>query len=99
MDIETKVNRDMIERAIGALDALSPNLKFVAFPSGTRVSFFTITAHSVGSFEVLRALHRDTASTFQAACSKPPSRSPWAACRNQSPATFSALRIKKRSSS
>lgn len=38
-DVETKVNRDMIERAIGALDVLSPNLKFVAFPSGTRVSF------------------------------------------------------------
>lgn len=35
-DVETKVNRDMIERAIGALNILSPNLKFVAFPSGTR---------------------------------------------------------------
>ena len=40
MDVETKVNRDMIERAIGALNLLSPNLKFVAFPSGTRVSFY-----------------------------------------------------------
>lgn len=36
--VETKNNRDMIERAIGALDVLCPNLKFVAFPSGTRVS-------------------------------------------------------------
>ena len=40
MDVETKVNRDMIERAIGALNLLSPNLEFVAFPSGTRVSFY-----------------------------------------------------------
>ena len=40
MDVETKVNRGMIERAIGALNILSPNLKFVAFPSGTRVSYY-----------------------------------------------------------
>ena len=38
-DVETKVNRDMIERAIGALNILAPHLEFVAFPSGTRVSF------------------------------------------------------------
>lgn len=45
MDLETKVNREMIERAIGALDALSPNLKFVAFPSGTRVSLLRLVPH------------------------------------------------------
>lgn len=45
MDLETKVNREMIERAIGALDALSPNLKFVAFPSGTRVSLLRLVLH------------------------------------------------------
>ena len=38
-EAETKVNRDMIERAVGALNVLSPKLKFVVFPSGTRVSF------------------------------------------------------------
>lgn len=47
-DVETKVNRDMIERAIGALDILAPNLKFVAFPSGTRVSFYLQTPRYIG---------------------------------------------------
>ena len=37
-EAETKANRDMIERAVGALNVLSPKLNFVVFPSGTRVS-------------------------------------------------------------
>ena len=37
-DTEVRINRGMIERAIGALNRLSPKLKFVAFPGGTRVS-------------------------------------------------------------
>ena len=37
-DFEVKVNREMLERAIGALDHLAPMLKFVVFPTGTRVS-------------------------------------------------------------
>lgn len=36
-DAEVKVNRDMFRRAIGALNSLSPDLTFVAFPSGTKV--------------------------------------------------------------
>ena len=35
---ETTVNREMLEHALGALDALSPNLKSIVFPSGSRVS-------------------------------------------------------------
>lgn len=47
-EVETKVNHDMIERPIGALDALSPNTKFVVFTSGTRVSFDKSTPIYVG---------------------------------------------------
>ena len=36
--MEVIVNCKMLERAIGALDHLSPNLKFVAFPSGSMVN-------------------------------------------------------------
>ncbi|KAI9844854.1 MAG: hypothetical protein M1830_007580, partial [Pleopsidium flavum] len=35
-DVEVKTNREMIQRAIGALNSLSPNLTFVAFPGGTK---------------------------------------------------------------
>ena len=34
---EVKVNCKMLERAVGTLSLLSPGLKFVAFPSGTKV--------------------------------------------------------------
>ena len=34
---EVKVNCKMLERAVGMLNHLSPELKFVAFPSGTKV--------------------------------------------------------------
>lgn len=36
-DAEIKVNREMLRRAIGALNSLSSNLVFVVFPSGTKV--------------------------------------------------------------
>jgi hypothetical protein len=36
-DAEIKVNREMLRRAIGALNSLSSNLIFVVFPSGTKV--------------------------------------------------------------
>lgn len=39
-DIEVKANCEMFKRAIGALGRLSPNLKFVVFPSGTKVSIY-----------------------------------------------------------
>ena len=34
---ETQLARSMLERAIGALNHLSPQLKFVVFPTGTKV--------------------------------------------------------------
>lgn len=37
-EVEVAVNRGMLERAIGALNHLSPKLRFVVFPSGTKVS-------------------------------------------------------------
>lgn len=37
-DAEVAVNRGMLERAIGALNRVSPKLRFVVFPSGTKVS-------------------------------------------------------------
>ncbi len=36
-DAEIKVNREMLRRAIGALNSLSSDLIFVVFPSGTKV--------------------------------------------------------------
>ncbi|KAJ9661101.1 hypothetical protein H2201_006651 [Coniosporium apollinis] len=35
-EVEVAVNRGMLERAIGALNHLSPKLRFVVFPSGTK---------------------------------------------------------------
>ena len=51
LEAETKVNRDMIERAIGSLNVLCPNLKFVVFPSGTRVSFLLRASLLSGSLQ------------------------------------------------
>ncbi|MCJ1247718.1 hypothetical protein MMC30_004933 [Trapelia coarctata] len=39
------VNRQMLERAIGALNHLAPELKFVVFPSVTKVSFVQHSSH------------------------------------------------------
>ncbi|EKG11464.1 hypothetical protein MPH_11479 [Macrophomina phaseolina MS6] len=35
--VETSVNSGMFDRVVHAVDALAPGLKFIAFPSGTRV--------------------------------------------------------------
>lgn len=35
---EVSSNRGMLERAVYALEKYSPKLRFIAFPSGTRVS-------------------------------------------------------------
>ena len=37
---EIEVNQKMFERVIVTLNRLSPNLKFVVFPSGTKVHHF-----------------------------------------------------------
>ena len=38
-DTEVKTNREMIERAIGALDALSPILKYLSLPISSKLKF------------------------------------------------------------
>lgn len=42
---EVAVNRQMFQNAIDAHNLLSPNLQFVAFPGGTRVSRMKMTNH------------------------------------------------------
>ena len=37
-ETESRVNRDMLERVLVALDKVAPNLAFVVLPTGTRVS-------------------------------------------------------------
>lgn len=41
---EVATNLRMLQNVIGAHNRLSPNLRFVTFPGGTRVSVFTIAA-------------------------------------------------------